>query len=36
MKILLGDSNAKVGNEDFFKPNIGNDILYELAVIMNS
>jgi hypothetical protein len=28
---LLGDSKAKVGNEDFFKPNIGNDILHEIG-----
>jgi exonuclease III len=28
MKILLGDFNAKVGKEDFFKPAIGNESLH--------
>jgi hypothetical protein len=27
MKILLGDFNAKIGREDFFKPIIGNESL---------
>jgi hypothetical protein len=31
MKILLGDFNAKVGTEDFFKPTIGNESLYEIS-----
>jgi hypothetical protein len=30
-KILLGDSNAKVGREDIFKPAIGNESLYEIS-----
>jgi hypothetical protein len=29
MKILLGDFNAKVGRENFFKPTIGNKILHQ-------
>jgi len=29
MKILLGDFNAKVGRENFFKPTIGNEGLHE-------
>ena len=29
MKILLGDFNAKVGIENFFKPTIGNDSLHQ-------
>jgi hypothetical protein len=29
VKILLGDSNAKVGREDIFKTTIGNEILHE-------
>jgi hypothetical protein len=31
MKILL-DFNAKVGMEDFFKPTIGNESLYEINI----
>jgi hypothetical protein len=31
MKILLGDSNAKVGKEDIFKPTIGNENLHEIS-----
>jgi hypothetical protein len=34
MKILLGDFNANVGREDFFKPEIGNESLHELVMIM--
>jgi hypothetical protein len=29
MKILLGDSNAKVGREDIFRPTIGNESWHE-------
>jgi hypothetical protein len=29
MKILLGDSDAKVGRENIFKPTIGNGSLHE-------
>jgi hypothetical protein len=29
MKILVGDSNAKVGREDIFKPVIGSESLHE-------
>jgi hypothetical protein len=31
MKILLGDSNAKVGREDTFKPTTGNESLHEIS-----
>jgi hypothetical protein len=31
MNILLGDFNAKVGEEDIFKPTIGNEILHEIS-----
>jgi hypothetical protein len=31
MKILLADFNAKVGREDIFKPNIGNESLHEIS-----
>jgi hypothetical protein len=31
MKILLGNSNAKVGREDTFKPTIGNESLHEIS-----
>jgi exonuclease III len=30
-KILLGDFNAKVSNEDIFKPTIGNESLHEIS-----
>jgi hypothetical protein len=30
MKILLGDLNAKVGREGFFKQTIGNECLHEI------
>jgi hypothetical protein len=29
MKILLGDSNAKVGREEVFKSSIGNESFHE-------
>jgi len=29
MKILLGDFNAEVGNENIFKPTIGNESLHQ-------
>jgi hypothetical protein len=28
---LLGDFNAKVGREDFFRPTIGNECLHEIS-----
>jgi hypothetical protein len=31
MKILLGDSNAKVGREDIFKLTIGNETSHEIS-----
>jgi hypothetical protein len=31
MKILLEDFNAKAGNEDIFKPTIGNESLHEIG-----
>jgi exonuclease III len=31
MKILLGDFNVKVGNEDISTPRIGNENLYEIS-----
>jgi hypothetical protein len=31
MKILLEDLNAKVGGEDIFKSNIGNESLHEIS-----
>jgi hypothetical protein len=34
MKILLGDFNAKVGQEDIFKRTIGNESLREIVMIM--
>jgi hypothetical protein len=30
-KILLGDSNAKVGREDIFKLTVGNESLHEIS-----
>jgi hypothetical protein len=31
MEILLGDSNAKVGREDIFKPKTGNESLNDIS-----
>jgi hypothetical protein len=31
MKILLGDSNTKVGREDIFKQTFGNENLHEIS-----
>jgi hypothetical protein len=31
MKMLLGDLNAKVDREDFFKPTIGNESLHKIS-----
>jgi hypothetical protein len=31
MKILLGDSNAKVGREGIFKPTIGNESIHKIS-----
>jgi hypothetical protein len=31
MKILLGDSNAKVGSENVFKPTIRNESSHEIS-----
>jgi hypothetical protein len=31
MKILLGDSNAKVGREDIFEPTVANESLHETS-----
>ncbi|PNF33796.1 hypothetical protein B7P43_G10228 [Cryptotermes secundus] len=31
MKIVLGDFSAKVGREDIFEPNIGNESLHEIS-----
>jgi hypothetical protein len=31
MEILFGDSNAKVGTKDIFKPTIGNESLHEIS-----
>jgi hypothetical protein len=31
MKILLGNINAEVGRNDFFKPTTGNEILHEIC-----
>jgi hypothetical protein len=35
MKILLGDSNAKMGGGGIFKPIIGNESLHEDNIKMN-
>jgi hypothetical protein len=34
MKILLGDSNAKVGRENIFKLTIGNESLHEISIMI--
>jgi hypothetical protein len=31
MKIMLGDSNAKIGREGIFKPTVGNEILHDIS-----
>jgi hypothetical protein len=31
MKILLGDSNAKGGREDIFRPTVGNKISHKIS-----
>jgi hypothetical protein len=34
IKIVLGDSNAKVGREDIFKPTVRNEGLLKLVLTM--